>query len=168
MSHKPIEVLHVRVKRTNRPVASRVEVAHSLISRLIGLLNRQRLPAGEGLFIPSCRAVHTLGMRFVMDAVFVDRRWRVVALLERMAPGRLSPLVCGASGVLELPAGTIQETQVEVGDELVCESQISQMIPPPAGRPEAGSHGDPDRLRRSPTGGGMKGSTLCHLWRSYL
>ena len=51
-------------------------------------------------------------MRFVMDAVFVDRSWQVVAVRSRMAPWRLSPIVWRATGVLELPEGMVYVSDV--------------------------------------------------------
>ena len=109
------------VRRTEQVLARRAPVAWGMRSRLVGLLRHQRLSDGEGLLLPSCRAIHTFGMRFAIDVVFVDRSGRVVALQSQMGPGRLSPIVWGASRVLELPAGTIQRSRVQVGDELAIE-----------------------------------------------
>jgi uncharacterized protein len=79
-----------------------VPVATSLISRLLGLalLSRGRAP---GLLIPRCRSVHTFGMRFPIDVLFLDDEGRVIELRRSVPPCRV--LRCrGAVAVLELPS----------------------------------------------------------------
>lgn len=83
-----------------------------------GLLGRDRLLPGEGLWILPCNSIHSFGMRFEFDALFLDRNRRVVGLYERFRRNRVSRVFPGARGVLELPAGTIRETGTEVGDEI--------------------------------------------------
>jgi DNA-binding response OmpR family regulator/uncharacterized membrane protein (UPF0127 family) len=79
-----------------------VPVAATPLSRLLGLALLDREAAGPGLLIPRCRSVHTLGMRFPLHVVFLDRRSRVVKTRPAVPPGRL--LFCpGAAYVLELP-----------------------------------------------------------------
>ena len=65
------------------------EVARSLWARMRGLLGRTGLPPGEGLLIENCRAIHTCGMRFAIDALFLDGRNRVVKAVRNIPPGRL-------------------------------------------------------------------------------
>jgi uncharacterized membrane protein (UPF0127 family) len=60
--------------------------------------------AGEGLLIPRCRSVHTFGMRFALDLLFLDRSLRPVSLRRAVAPGRVA-FERDARAVLELPAG---------------------------------------------------------------
>jgi uncharacterized membrane protein (UPF0127 family) len=80
-----------------------VPVATSPLSRLLGLALLPREMAGPGLLIPRCRSVHTFGMRFRLDLVFLDADDRVVELRRAVPPGRL--IRCpGAMAVLELPS----------------------------------------------------------------
>jgi uncharacterized membrane protein (UPF0127 family) len=80
-----------------------VPVAVGRRSRLLGLAHLQRAEAGAGLLIPRCSSVHTFGMRFELDLVFLDPRGRALALQARVPPRRL--VWCrGAAAVLELPA----------------------------------------------------------------
>lgn len=80
-----------------------VPVATTLVSRLLGLAFLPRNRAGAGLLIPRCRCVHTLGMRFALDLLFLDGEHRVVELCRGVPPGRL--IRCsGAMSVLELPS----------------------------------------------------------------
>jgi uncharacterized membrane protein (UPF0127 family) len=97
-------------------------VAVSFLSRLVGLLRSPGLDPGEALIIPGCNSIHTYGMRFPIDAVFVNRRWEVLALRAGMPPGRVSPLVWRASRVIELPAGTIDRCALQVGDQLALQT----------------------------------------------
>ena len=95
--------------------------ATSLWARSRGLLGRKALEPGEGLLIDPCSGVHTVGMAFPIDAIFLDRRGTVVHLARRMAPLRMSRYVFKARSVLELPAGTITATGTELGDRIVVE-----------------------------------------------
>lgn len=80
-----------------------VPVADSGWARLLGLALLDRERAGPGLWIPSCRSVHTFGMRFGLDLIFLDRYGRVVRHVGDVQPGRL--VSCAdAFGALELPA----------------------------------------------------------------
>jgi uncharacterized membrane protein (UPF0127 family) len=80
-----------------------VLVASTLPSRVLGLALLRRDRAGPGLLIPRCRSVHTFGMRFPLDVVFLDGAGRVLELRRAIPPNRVvrSP---GAIAVLELPS----------------------------------------------------------------
>ena len=99
-------------------LAARVRVAGSLWSRIKGLLGRQALEAGEGLVLPRCRSIHTCGMRFAIDAIFVDKDFRVVALKRGIGPWRVVPPVWRAWGVVEVAAGTLARLGLKLGDHL--------------------------------------------------
>jgi uncharacterized protein len=78
-------------------------IAATRRARLLGLAFIDRDEAGEGLVIPDCRSVHTFGMRFALDLVFIDAHGRVVELRREVPPRRL--VRCpAADSVLELPA----------------------------------------------------------------
>ena len=57
--------------------------------RLLGLIGRRSLPAGVALEIPRCRSVHTVGMRFALDLVWLDAQRRIVRIDRAVAPRRL-------------------------------------------------------------------------------
>ncbi len=80
-----------------------VPVATGFHSRLLGLAGLRREQAGAGLLIPRCAGVHTFGMRFDLDLVFLDRRDRTLAVFLRVPPGRLV-WHAGAAAVLEIPS----------------------------------------------------------------
>jgi uncharacterized membrane protein (UPF0127 family) len=82
------------------------------------LLGKDGLAPGEGLWISPCGSIHSFGMRFDIDALFLDRNLKVVGRYERFRRNRISRVYWNARGVLELPAGTIERTGTEVGDEI--------------------------------------------------
>jgi uncharacterized protein len=82
----------------------RVPVALSRRARLLGLALLDRRAAGAGLLLPGCRSVHTFGMRFPLDLVFLDFELREVSLRRAVRPGRVA-FERRAQAVLELPAG---------------------------------------------------------------
>jgi hypothetical protein len=96
-----------------------VRVADTHLSRLIGLACRRSLAPDEGLWVVPCQGIHTVGVLFPIDAVYLDERCRVVHLLEHFAPFRVGPVKIDCRSVLELPVRTIYYSQTQVGDELV-------------------------------------------------
>lgn len=94
-----------------------ISLATSLPARLKGLLGKNKLEAGKGLLICPCKGIHTFFMKFSIDAVFLDKENRVVALAQALPPNRMTSIYPKAVSVLELPAGTLGEG-VDVGDEI--------------------------------------------------
>jgi uncharacterized protein len=84
--------------------ALRVRVADQFVSRALGLLVGAPLPPTEGLFIAPCASIHTIGMRYPIDVVFVDAAARVVRVCPGLGAGRMR-CARGARAVLELRAG---------------------------------------------------------------
>ena len=97
------------------------ELAVSAWARLRGLLGHRPLQHGEGMLLRGEKAVHTFGMGFPIDVLFLDRKGHVVHLSHSMVPLRASPLVLNAADVLELPAGTCKSTGTQVGDDILLE-----------------------------------------------
>jgi len=98
-------------------LATRLEAAHTGPKRRKGLLGRDGLAAGEGLWIAPCESVHTFFMRFPIDLVYLDREKKIKKARSSVGPWRLSACL-SAYSILELPAGTIRETRTERGDTL--------------------------------------------------
>jgi len=91
-------------------------VADGFYTRLIGLLRDRQLEHGDGLWIVPCNSIHSIGMKFIFDAVFLDKELRVVHLMQEMKPWRISKMVFSSHSVLEVPAGIIAQTGTEIGD----------------------------------------------------
>ena len=108
----------VAFNRTRRcPVATKVRRAATARARAKGLLGRSEMPPEEGLWITPCPMIHTFFMRFPIDVLFLDKQGRVVRVVEKMPPWRISPWVISAHSVLELCGGAL-EGSVDVGDKI--------------------------------------------------
>lgn len=122
-----------RIRRHAAPVTPQVaigwQLARGFLLRLRGLLGRQPPAPGTALLIVPCRAVHTVGMRYAIDVVFVAGDGRVLRVCSRVAP--MHARVCRqAWGVAELAAGEARRLGIVDGATLVL---------PPDARPVAKS-----------------------------
>jgi uncharacterized membrane protein (UPF0127 family) len=104
-------------------LAEALERPRTFVGRGLGLMFRSSLPAGRGIWIAPCAGIHTFFMRFPIDAVFLDRRQRVVRVCRGLAAWRMVPLVRGAHSVVELPAGTVDGLALPPGEQLGVESR---------------------------------------------
>jgi uncharacterized membrane protein (UPF0127 family) len=107
--------IRVRNLTRNAQIASSVEVADSGARRSRGLLGRKGLAPGEGLWIVPCEAIHTFGMQFSIDLVYLDREYRIRKIRKNVPPWRLSACL-QAHSVIELAAGSILEKNAQPGD----------------------------------------------------
>jgi uncharacterized membrane protein (UPF0127 family) len=80
-----------------------VPVATTGLSRLLGLAFLRCERAGAGLLIPGCRSVHTFGLRFDLDVLFLDGEGRVLEI-RRSVPAQRCVRCPAAHSVLELPS----------------------------------------------------------------
>jgi uncharacterized membrane protein (UPF0127 family) len=114
---KVMPKLKIRNRTRGSILATEADVADTSKKRRVGLLKHESLPPGQGLWIAPCEAIHTFGMKFPLDVVFLDRNRKVLKVRENMPRGRVS--VClWAHSVLELPAGAIAGTETQQGDDL--------------------------------------------------
>jgi uncharacterized protein len=103
-------------------LASDVEIAGSVFSRIRGLIGRtaEDFIAGHGLWIVPCNGIHTFGMKIPIDVAYIDAGNRIVKLYHQLPPFRLAAMGLKTRSVLELPAGTLAGTHTELGDVLEC------------------------------------------------
>ncbi len=99
-------------------ICPNTRVADTFFTRLKGLLGKTDFASDEGLLIIPCQSVHSVGMKFSIDVVFLDNDRQVVALLEKMRPFRCSKFYRDAKMALEIKEGKIQEMRIEIGDQL--------------------------------------------------
>jgi hypothetical protein len=101
-------------------IASALCVADTHWKRFCGLLgrNREQFSAGQGLWIVPCQGVHTLGMRFAIDVIYLDAENRVVHIEENVRPWRITPVRLEAATVLELPSHTVWDTGTAIDDQI--------------------------------------------------
>ena len=96
-----------------------VAAADTILSRLRGLIGRLKLRSDEGIWVVPSRGVHTLGLLFPLDLIYLDEHHRVIHLVEYFPSFRIGPLKTQAESVLELPTHTIYSSQTQSGDQLL-------------------------------------------------
>jgi uncharacterized membrane protein (UPF0127 family) len=111
--------LHYALKnaRTTRIVADDLLRAFDSRSRRKGLLGRTSLPAGTAMIIAPSNAVHTFGMQFPIDIAFVSKDGRVLKTRRAVPPRRMTASL-RAHAVIEMAAGSLEQSQTEPGDVL--------------------------------------------------
>jgi hypothetical protein len=118
----------LKVTNTTRgtTVGDKVELADTSLKRMFGLLGRRGLDAGGGLWIKPSSGVHTVGMAFRIDVVGLDRDLKVIKLWRCIPPFRVTSVSMKVKSVVELPCGAINDSQMQIGDQL----QISSVTEP--------------------------------------
>jgi len=99
-------------------VGESVKLADTSLTRMFGLLGKRGLDAGGGLWIKPSSGVHTFFMSFSIDVVGLDRNLRVIKLWRCLRPFRVTSVSLKLKSVIELPCGTIKESQTQIGDQL--------------------------------------------------
>ena len=113
---------------TGAVVADRIAVADTHATRAVGLLPRVGLEPGEGLWIVPSRGVHTFWMRFAIDVIALDDSGVVIDRVAHMKPWRIRLPRRGTAGVLELRAGTLDESGTRVGHRIaLAQSQAGSL-----------------------------------------
>lgn len=118
--------LIARNMSTGVVVADRVGVADTRATRAVGLLSRSGLEPGEALWIVPSRGVHTCWMKFSIDVIALDEAGVVIDRVVALKPWRLRLPRRGTAGVLELPAGALDESGTALGHRI----QFGQAEPP--------------------------------------
>jgi uncharacterized membrane protein (UPF0127 family) len=96
-----------------------VAPADTLTARLKGLLGRVRLKPDDGIWLSPSRGIHTIGMLFAIDVIYLDSANRVIHLVEHMGPFRISPIRIKCASILELKSRSIFLSNTQIGDELL-------------------------------------------------
>jgi uncharacterized membrane protein (UPF0127 family) len=115
-----MEVTTLRVVNlsTGTEIANYVSTADNFFKRLKGLMFTKCLHTGHGLYIKPCQSIHTFFMNYPIDVLYLSEQLEVVGMDEAMQPGAVGKYQRKAFSVLELPAGTIQETKTRIGHYL--------------------------------------------------
>lgn len=106
----------VQIRKDGEPIAT-VWHATGFFARLRGLLGRT-LQADGGMLLTPCSEIHTIGMRYPIDALYLDQQGRVLRIDASLKPGRILPRQSGARHVLELPDGSAKRRMLSAGDIL--------------------------------------------------
>lgn len=103
-------------------IGSDIGLADTFATRLCGLLGRNGLEPGSGILIRPSSGVHTIGMRFPIDVVGLDRKLRVLKVWRNLPPWRITNVNFRIHSMLELAPGHIDHCRIEPGDQLVIAS----------------------------------------------
>ena len=98
--------------------ARNARYASSFGARLSGLIGKRFSPALDGMVFDRCNAIHTFFMRYPIDVIFADEKYRVLKTVPAFPPWRPFLACRNAFYVIELPAGTLESTATAVGDQL--------------------------------------------------
>lgn len=102
---------------SNICLIANVQKTSTAFERMRGLLARPPLKTGEGLLISPCSSVHTFGMRYALDLIFLDSSGRVLQLVQSLRPWRMAACFA-AYATLELPPGTLAGIEIRPNDLL--------------------------------------------------
>jgi len=91
--------------------------ARTMLQRLVGLLKTPSLENNHGLLLSPCSSIHTFGMRYNLDIVFLDREKKILKCVSDLKPNRTAA-ARKAYYALELPGGTLQQRPLAVGVRL--------------------------------------------------
>ncbi len=97
-------------------IAAEVIKADKFFSKFFGLVIRRKLRGSQGFLIGNCSGIHTFWMRYNIDAVFLDKKNKVLAIYHHIKPFRATPFIRNSFYVLELKAGTAGKTSLNTGD----------------------------------------------------
>ncbi len=112
--------LRILNRTRGRVLADRADIADTSAKRRTGLLKHTGLERGEGLWIVPSEGIHTFAMKFAIDVLFLDRKGVILKARPNMGKRRIA-LSLLAHSVVELPAGIIEETGTQRGDQLFLE-----------------------------------------------
>lgn len=87
--------------------------ACTFLDRLLGVHKRPRIGPTDALIIKPCKAIHTLGLAYPIDVMFLDRKG-VILKIERVPPGSLAFCVSGRVAV-EMCSGTVNRLGLSIG-----------------------------------------------------
>ena len=89
-----------------------IKTADTFLARFCGLMLRKKLPAGHGLLIAPCNSIHMCFMRFAIDAIFIDKNYKVLKIARNVKPWIGLAWCWKAWGVVEVAAGEADNVQI--------------------------------------------------------
>src|SRR5579875_856066 len=96
-----------------------VTPADTTLLRLKGLIGRMKLRFDEGLWVVPSVGVHTIGVLFPVDLIYLNDRYCVIEMVDHFPRFRIAPIRPHAASVLELPTHTLYSSQTQTGDQLL-------------------------------------------------
>lgn len=100
------------------PISRKLSFAVERRDRRRGLIGVEEMKSDEAYVFPGCRQIHTFGMRFPIDVVFLDRSFKVVRIYPELKPGSITGIAFRWGTVIELKGGVCTKTNTTKGDIL--------------------------------------------------
>lgn len=104
-----------RVYRLEESADTRLLEVRRFLHRQTGLLNHLSLPSNEGLWLIRTRAIHTRGMRFAIDVVFLDESLKILGIVPAVPPGATLRGPLGTKSTIELAEGQARHLELYLG-----------------------------------------------------
>ena len=120
-----MDLMPITIVKNSKKLPYRLYVAETFWPRLFGLLG-SKLDTGKALLIKSCSSIHTVGLKYPIDVLFLDAKNRIVSIRENLCPNRAAKAESGATSVLELPPGAVKLQEINVGDQLELKRDLNQ------------------------------------------
>jgi uncharacterized protein len=104
-----------------RTISASAVMADNFFRRFSGLIFRKRLKDDEVLVLKGCKSIHTIGMRYSIDAAFIDSGGKIVAAFNNLKPWRVTPYFPDAVLVMEARSGFLGKWSMDAGDKIIFE-----------------------------------------------
>jgi len=111
----------MKLVKNDNIIATEVTKAVGFVQRTVGLLNKTNLSFDEGLFFENCNSIHSFGMKFDFDAIYLDNDNKVVCLIENIKPNKVLPVIFKGKNILETASGSVKNNNIKIGDQLIFE-----------------------------------------------
>ncbi|MCX5693755.1 MAG: DUF192 domain-containing protein [Candidatus Omnitrophica bacterium] len=102
----------------NVVLAENVLFANTPFKRIKGLLGQKSFLPNQAVILYPCNSVHTFFMCFAIDILFVNKDYKVIKILPKLAPNRITGICWRSSRVIELPGGMLDLTNTQSKDQL--------------------------------------------------
>jgi uncharacterized membrane protein (UPF0127 family) len=122
MQDAPYQPYQLIEEGSGRVIVARLELARSVWKQTIGLLGRRQLAADAGMWLEPCNSIHTFGMQFAIDVLFLDSSGRLLRAMDGVKPWRICWTVWKARAIVEIPEGSIALRNIQVGKRYLIES----------------------------------------------
>ena len=107
----------IMAKSDRRVVAERALLANSFLKRFKGLMFNKKMKGYDAIMLKPCNSIHTFFMNYAIDAIFLDKKLKIIKIKRNLKPWRITPVYFYSASVIELEGGCLDKN-VKKGDEL--------------------------------------------------
>ena len=115
--------MRIVIEHKNIIIATDVRMANTFWSRFKGWMGKKYVGDHEALIIQPCASVHTFGMKFAIDVLFLNSNNQVIHQMSDLKPNRISALIPHTCTIIELKEGTLCRLNVELLDVVSFENR---------------------------------------------